>query len=82
MGILMSKRATNLLIRQLELAGPGKKIDDAAKQSYVKLFQGPLTPKSITAIRTATRLADDQITRASMAMAVDKITTQAKAATA
>jgi hypothetical protein len=44
-------------------------------------FQGPLVPKSITAIRVATRLADDQITKAA-AMAADEIVAQAEATTA
>jgi hypothetical protein len=60
----VSQRATNQLIRQLQLTGPREQIGEAEKQSFAMLFQGPLASKFIAVIHVATRLADDEVIRA------------------
>jgi hypothetical protein len=77
--ILVSKRATSCLIQQLELVGPGDKIDSDAQKKFEELFQGPLAPQSIAAIHVATRLADDQIMKAAAAMAANELAAQVEA---
>jgi hypothetical protein len=46
------------------------------------MFQGPLAPKSIAAVRAATRLTNDEVIRAAVAMAADEITAQAEVSAA
>jgi hypothetical protein len=55
----VSQHATTThLIRLLDLARPSEPSSEAAHKQYAALFQGPLTSKSIAAIRAATHLAD------------------------
>jgi hypothetical protein len=80
--VLVSQRATNCLIKELDLVGSGQPIAEAAKKKFSELFQEPLAHKSIAAIRVATRLADDYISRAAAAMAANEMVAQAEATTA
>jgi hypothetical protein len=65
----VSQRITHRLIRQLNLAGPSECIGDEAVQNYVAMFNGPLMPKAIDALRAATRTDDNHLTQATAALA-------------
>jgi hypothetical protein len=80
--IPVSQRATRRLIRELDLLGPGDQFDEAAMKSFTKLFHSPLAPKSIAVIRAATHLAEDDMTKASAALASEETVAQAEATSA
>jgi hypothetical protein len=67
----VSQRATTRLIKQLDLAGAGEAASAAAFKQYAAMFQGPLAPKAIAALRAATRLADDDVSKAAVALAME-----------
>jgi hypothetical protein len=67
------------LIQQLDQVGPGTPVGEEELKQPAELLQGLLASKTIEAIRAATHLADDQITRAVAAMAADEATSQTKA---
>jgi hypothetical protein len=80
--VLVSQRATNRLIRQLDLAGSSEPIGDAALQQYIDHFKGPLAPNTIAAIRATTRLADGTIPQVAAALAQEELAAQVNAAVA
>jgi hypothetical protein len=49
---------------------------------YSAPFQGPLAPKSIAALRVATRLGDAEVSRAAAALATDELAAQVETAVA
>jgi hypothetical protein len=75
----VSQRATHRLIRQLNLTGPSECIGDEAVQKYTAMFNGPLAPKTIEALRAATRLADGHLTQAATALASAGVAAQVDA---
>jgi hypothetical protein len=62
--------------------GPGKQVSEVAQAKYSTLFQGPLAPKSITALRAATRLGDAEVSRAASALASEVLVAQVETAAA
>jgi hypothetical protein len=78
----VSQRASSRLIRQLDIAETGAPVGEVELRQLADLLHGPLAPKIIDAIRAVTRLADDQVTRAAAAMAMDELAAQAEAYTA
>jgi hypothetical protein len=60
-------------MRELELVGPGDPVSETAKEQYAALFQGTLAPKTIAALRAATRLGDAEISKVASALAVDEL---------
>jgi hypothetical protein len=65
-----------------DLAEPGTPIGEAELKQLAGLLHGPLASKTMEAIRTASRLADDHITRVAAAMAAKEVASQAEASTA
>jgi hypothetical protein len=80
--VLVSQRASTRLIRQLDLVGPSTPVGEAEIKQLAELFWGSLASQTIEAIRAATCLADDQITRAVAAMAANEAAAQAEATAA
>jgi hypothetical protein len=76
----VSQRATHRLIRQLNLTGPSECIGDEAVQKYTAMFNGPLAPKTIEALRAATRLAEGHLAQAATALASAEVAAQVDAA--
>jgi hypothetical protein len=54
----------------------GELLGDDAMQKFAEMFQGPLAPKAITALRAATRLANNQATKAVAALAEGELVAQ------
>jgi hypothetical protein len=54
---------------------------DEAVKKFVAMFDGPLAPKTIEALRAATRLADGQLTQAAAALASAEVAAPVDAAT-
>jgi hypothetical protein len=79
--VLVSQRATARLIHELELAGTGGKIGDEVVRKYSAMFQGALEPKTIAAIRAATRLQDSRMVEVVDALASEELAAQVDAAT-
>jgi hypothetical protein len=67
------QRATTRLIRQLDLVDPGDHIGEEVFKRLANMFRAPLAAKTIEVIRTATRLADDQVSKAAAVMAADEM---------
>jgi hypothetical protein len=61
------------------LAGTGEPVSEAAYKEYAALFKGPLTPKAIAALRVATRLANDDVSRAAVALAMEEMAAEVEA---
>jgi hypothetical protein len=80
--IPVSQRATNRLIRQLDLMGLAEPIGEEALRRYASLFDGPLTPQSVATIRAVTHLGDDHITMVAAALVTDEMDAQVDAAAA
>jgi hypothetical protein len=75
----MSQCATTHLIRQLDLAGAGEPVNDATFKQYATMFKGPLAPKAITALKATTRLANDDVSKAAIALAMEEMTVEVEA---
>jgi hypothetical protein len=60
-------------MRELELVRPSNPISEMTSKQYVALFQAPLAPKSIAALRAATRLGDAEISKVASALAADEL---------
>jgi hypothetical protein len=75
----VSKRATTRLIRHLDLADPRSPIGEAKFKQLADLFRGILAQKTIEPIRAATRLADDQVSKVTAAMAAEELAAQVEA---
>jgi hypothetical protein len=69
----VAQRATHHLIRQLDLVEAGDPIEDAAMEKFSEMFQGPLEPKAIAALRAAARLDNGRLTEAAAALATDEL---------
>jgi hypothetical protein len=60
----------------------GELLGDDAMQKFAEMFQGLLAPKAITALRAATRLANNQATKAVAALAEGELVAQVDTTTA
>jgi hypothetical protein len=78
----VSQHATTQLIREPDLVGLGELVSKAVRKHYAAPFQGPLAPKSITALRAATRLGVANVSRAASALSTEELTTHVEATTA
>jgi hypothetical protein len=56
-------------------------VSDAAFKQYATLFKGPPVPKAIAAVRAATCLADDDVSKATAALAMDEMAAKVEVAT-
>jgi hypothetical protein len=56
--------------------GPGELVSEVVRKQFSALFQGPLAPKSIAALRAATRSGDAEVFRVAAALAMDKLVAQ------
>jgi hypothetical protein len=74
--VLVSQRATTCLVRQLDLADPGDQIAEEVFKRFADMFKARLAAKTIEAIRSTSRLADDQVTKAAAAMVADEMAAQ------
>jgi hypothetical protein len=74
--ILVSQRATTCLIRQLDLADLGDQIAEEVFKHFADMFKARLAAKTIEAIRSTSRLVDDQVTKAAEAMVADEMAAQ------
>jgi hypothetical protein len=72
----VSQRATTRLINQLDLVETGGHIGKEVFKRFADLFRAPLAAKTIEVIRSTTKLADDQVTKAAAAMAADEMAAQ------
>jgi hypothetical protein len=57
-------------------------VGDEALKKYISMYQGPLSPKKIAAIRAATHLSDGHIAKAATTLATEELATQVDAAMA
>ncbi|RLM64831.1 hypothetical protein C2845_PM16G02900 [Panicum miliaceum] len=57
----VSRRATHLLIRQLDLARQEEAIGDKAVEIYERMYQYPLPRKTMVALNTVTRIASNAV---------------------
>jgi hypothetical protein len=69
----VSQRATTRLIRQLDLTRTGEAVSDTAFKQYAALFMCPLALNAIAALRAATCLADNDVSKVAMALAMEEV---------